>query len=294
MSKKNRILVLMATYNGEKYIKKQVETIVNQKEVYVEILVSDDSSTDKTIALINHYAAACKINILNNKVRFGSAASNFFNLIEKCQIESFDYIAFADQDDIWFEDKLISATNTLEASSHDAFSSDVIAYWPKYDKKKIIKKSYTQKKYDHWFESPGPGCSQVFTMSSFRKFKEFIISNKKKLKHIDYHDWLVYAFYKYNKFKWIIADEPKILYRQHDNNVSGANYSFKDKWKRLKKIADSWYKHQIIINYELVTRKKFSQYIKDEKLILKPFDLRRDKLYSLAVWILILLRTLKN
>ena len=63
---------------------------------------------------------------------------------------------------------------------------------------------------------------------------------------------------------------------------------------RLKKIADSWYKHQIIINYELVTRKKFSQYIKDEKLILKPFDLRRDKLYSLAVWILILLRTLKN
>ena len=131
-------------------------------------------------------------------------------------------------------------------------------------------------------------------MSSFRKFKEFVIENKKNLRYIDYHDWLVYAFYRYNEFKWIISDEPKILYRQHDNNVSGANHSFKAKWKRLKKIVDSWYKNQIIFNYELVTRKRFSQYIKDEKLILKPFNLRRNKLYSFVVWILILLRTLKN
>ena len=294
MPKIKKILVLMATYNGKEYIEEQIRTIIEQRDVDVEILISDDCSTDNTLEVINNLFDNNRISVLNNTNRFGSAASNFFNLIQKCNTESFDYIAFSDQDDIWFNDKLISAIHKLEISSYDGFSSDVIAYWPKINKKKLIMKSFSQKKYDHWFEGPGPGCTQVFTIKSFEKFKDFIIKNKEDLTSIDYHDWLVYSFYKHNELKWIISDEPKMLYRQHEKNVSGENYTLGAKWLRFKLIMNNWYKNQIITNYELITKRSFNQFIKSEKLILKPFSLRRRKLHSLFLWFLIFIRVLKN
>ncbi len=293
MPKIKKILVLMATYNGKEYIEEQIMTIIGQRDVDVEILISDDCSTDNTLEVINNLFDN-RINVLNNRKRFGSAALNFFNLIQKCNTQSFDYIAFSDQDDIWFNDKLISAIHKLETSSYDGFSSDVIAYWPKINKKKLITKSFSQKKYDHWFEGPGPGCTQVFTIKSFEKFKDFIIKNKDNLTSIDYHDWLVYSFYKHNELKWIISNEPKMLYRQHEKNVLGENYTIGAKWQRLKLIMNNWYKNQIIKNYELITKKSFNQFIKSEKLIFKPFSLRRRKLHSLFLWFLIFVGVLKN
>lgn len=294
MSKTKKILVLMATYNGEEYVEEQIKTILAQRDVDVKILVSDDISTDNTLTLLNNFTDSNKISILKNNERFGSAALNFFNLIQKCNLESFDYVAFSDQDDIWLYDKLISAVNTLETTSFDGFSSDVLAYWQKFDRKQLIKKSFPQKKYDHWFEAPGPGCTQVLTVKTFEKFKAFIIDNRENLRLVDCHDWLIYSFYRYNKFSWIISDEPKMLYRQHKNNVSGANYTLKAKWIRFKKILNNWYRNQIIINYELITKKEFNQFIKSEKLILRPFCLRRKRLYSLLIWLLISIRVLKN
>tara|TARA_B100001093_G_C26772627_1_gene990890 strand:+ start:139 stop:1023 length:885 start_codon:yes stop_codon:yes gene_type:complete len=294
MPKIKKILVLMATYNGKEYIEEQIRTIIEQRDVDVEILISDDCSTDNTLEVINNLFDNNRISVLNNTNRFGSAASNFFNLIQKCNTESFDYIAFSDQDDIWFNDKLISAINKLKISSYDGFSSDVIAYWPKINKKKLIMKSFSQKKYDHWFEAPGPGCTQVLTIKSFEKFKDFIIKNKENLTSIDCHDWLVYSFYKHNELKWIISDEPKMLYRQHEKNVSGENITLGAKWLRFKLIMNNWYKNQVITNYELITKRSFNQFIKSEKLILKPFSLRRRKLHSLFLWFLIFIRVLKN
>ena len=104
------------------------------------------------------------------------------------------------------------------------FSSDVIAYWPEFNKKKLLKKSLPQKKYDHWFESPGPGCSYVLSINSYKLFREFIINNNRFFRtNIILMIMLVYAFYRHNKLKWIISDEARILYRQHEHNQIGAN-----------------------------------------------------------------------
>ena len=54
-SQKNTITVLMSTYNGEKYLTEQIESIINQKDVNVNLLVRDDGSTDKTLTILMQY-----------------------------------------------------------------------------------------------------------------------------------------------------------------------------------------------------------------------------------------------
>ena len=105
------ILVLMATYNGTQFLKQQIESILNQAEVDVEILVRDDNSSDGTIDLLNEYASK------TGKVHLISATSedkhgpmqNYYSLIRIAQekyAHDFEYFAFSDQDDIWDSDKL--------------------------------------------------------------------------------------------------------------------------------------------------------------------------------------------
>ena len=294
--KERKVLVLMATYNGEKFVEKQIETILNQKEIDdVEILVSDDCSSDNTLNIVRKFSNKNKVNILDNKnKKFGSAAPNFFNLIKHSNIENFDYIAFSDQDDIWFGDKLISAIKKLKKYHYDGFSSDVVAYWPEQGKKKLLKKSFPLQNYDFHFEGPGPGCTQVFTSKSFKIFKDFIIENDKNISSIDYHDWLAYSFYRQNNLKWFISNEPKMLYRQHEHNQMGANTGLMAKIYRLKDIKNNWYKWQVINTYELITGKSHNNFFKEEKLILKPFALRRRKLHSLFIWLLIIFKLLQR
>ena len=290
MKKNKKVLVLMATFNGAKYITKQLDSILSQSDVDLEILISDDHSSDKTFQIIKKFSKKKNIKILKNKKNFGSAAGNFFNLIKKSKVGKFDYIAFSDQDDIWFNNKIISSIKFLEKNFADAMSSDIIAYWPKINKRRTIKKSLNLRKYDHWFEGPGPGCSQVITKKAFLAFKKFVIANSKSLYLIHYHDWLIYAFCRYNDFKWIISENPKMLYRQHDNNELGVNYGYFASINRLKKIYNSWYKNEIKNIYNLVTKKNFDQFIKFEKIILKPLSLRRKKIYSIFIWCLLFLR----
>ena len=242
----------MATHNGKKFIERQLESILTQKNVDLKILISDDCSTDNTLNLIDKHVVNKKITLIKNKKKFGSAALNFFNLIEHAPIDDFDYISFSDQDDIWLEDKLSSAVSKLEELEYDGYSSDVMAFWDNDNNRKLIKKSYPQKEHDHWFESPGPGCSQVVSTKSFKLFQEFLRENKKHLGNIHCHDWLIYAFYRHNNLRWVISNEPKILYRQHANNVIGANYDIKSKLARLTMIMNDWYKKQIIYIYEFI------------------------------------------
>lgn len=284
-----KVLILLATYNGAKYIKKQLETILSQKNVETHVLISDDCSTDNTIKIVNQFSNE-NIMLINSTKKFGSASSNFFYLVENADIQKFQYIAFADQDDIWNYDKLAYGIDELVMSGSDGLSSDVIAYWPENNKKKLLKKSFPQKKYDFFFEGPGPGCSQIFTQSSFKIFQNFVIQNKSNLDTIDYHDWLTYAFYRYNNLKWFISKEPKMLYRQHEENQIGANSGLIAKFDRINKIKNSWYKEQVVNTYKLISSNEFEEFIKNENLISKPLSLRRKLSHSIVIWFLILFK----
>lgn len=121
------VCVLMSTYNGIKFIKKQLDSILKQKDVDVDILVRDDGSTDGTIEVIESYAVRYqKIRIMESKENLGPAGS-FMELLYFS--EKYDFYAFADQDDIWKTNKLKRAVEFIgETKEPCLYCSNQIIY----------------------------------------------------------------------------------------------------------------------------------------------------------------------
>lgn len=111
------ISVAMATYNGEKYIKQQLETIASQTYMPYELVVCDDGSSDETIGLIEVFAisASFPVRIFINESNLGFA-NNFLKCASLC---AGDWVAFCDQDDIWLPQKLATIKNVIDTSSDD-------------------------------------------------------------------------------------------------------------------------------------------------------------------------------
>ena len=218
---KIKSLVLLAAYNGEQFISQQLQTVLNQTNKPYKILINIDQSDDKTESIVQGFAKKNpEIQILNLNKRFGSAAANFINLIIYADLTDINYIALADQDDIWKEDKLEKAIQKLE-QGFDGYSSNVQAFWED-GQKKIIEKNQPQQKYDHLFESAGPGCTFVLKRELALKLQQFLKNGR--FNQLDnYHDWLIYAFARTHGFKWYIDSYPGVDYRQHSANVFGAN-----------------------------------------------------------------------
>lgn len=275
-----KCLILLATYNGQNYIKEQIDSILAQKRVHLNIVVSDDVSTDNTLSIIESYNDE-RIKILPMIGKFGSASQNFFRLIRDTEFDLYDYIAFADQDDIWYSNKIFNAIKEIESKNMDAYSSNVLAFWPN-GKTLIIDKAQSQKKYDFLFSSPGPGCTYVFKKKLGIDFKAHLLSKVELTKKIDLHDWLIYAFARSKNFKWFIDKEISMKYRQHESNEFGANAGlkvFKDRWNKSR---NGWYRIQILktaefcdINNRQIKLLKQNNYIDRLKLITGIFDYRR-------------------
>ena len=133
---KNKIIVLLAAYNGENYIAQQLQTILNQTHKPHKMLINIDQSRDKTESIVKEFAKTNpEIQILNFNKRFGSAAANFIHLLKNADLKSFEYIALSDQDDLWKEDKLEKAIQKLQQGYH-CYSSNVEAFWND-DQKKL-------------------------------------------------------------------------------------------------------------------------------------------------------------
>ena len=241
-----KVAILMATYNGSTWLKQQIESILNQARVEITLFASDDLSQDSTYQfLLKEMMHDSRIRLLSQTHKFGSAGKNFYRLIQNVDIAGFDYIAFADQDDIWADDKLIRHVNLLRKYGSEAVSSNVIAFWLN-GKNKLIKKSQPQRELDYLFESAGPGCTFLMTPWLVNKVREQLNDDKSAARAVTLHDWLTYAVCRAHGRKWIIDERASIEYRQHENNVVGANSGLKAKWVRLQKLRQGWYRNEVI------------------------------------------------
>lgn len=100
--KQKLVSIAMATYNGEKYLKEQLDSILSQTYKNIEIVVSDDMSGDGTVEILKEYSWKCGLKYSVNKENTGFI-KNFEKAVSLCRG---DYIALADQDDIWEPDKI--------------------------------------------------------------------------------------------------------------------------------------------------------------------------------------------
>lgn len=217
-----KVCVLLAAYNGEKYLKEQLDSILEQKDVEVFLYVSLDLSTDQSLEILQRYSKLKNVNIMEYGKRYGSAGQNFFNLLLKVDFSQYDYVAFADQDDIWLGNKLSRSIELLLCNHASAYSGNVQAFWEN-GKETLIKKDYEQTSYDYLFESAGPGCTFVMSENLASSIKFLLAKNSGKISDLWLHDWFCYSFARSNGYKWFIGSEPLMLYRQHESNQVGAN-----------------------------------------------------------------------
>jgi rhamnosyltransferase len=241
--------VLLATFNGADFFESQIESIIAQRSDFlkVDIYISDDASTDRTKQLIQYYENSyTDIFQIKNLIRLGSAANNFFKLISTISLISYDYVALADQDDLWLPTKLHDAVTALKKHQAAAYSGSVTAFWES-KKTALLNKAQAQVGYDYMFESAGPGCTFVLTSKLALEFQSFLIANQASCQKIALHDWFIYAFARSRGHKWHIDPKPHMLYRQHSANVVGANVGFKAAKIRWAKLRTGWLRRQSIL-----------------------------------------------
>lgn len=219
------VAVLVSTYNGEHYIKEQLDSILNQSYNEVEIFIRDDGSSDRTVEIIEEYIGMHKnIHLIDNDENLGCAAS-FLSLLEHVNA---DYYFFCDQDDVWSEKKVEitlssflnnndiphlvhsdlfvvnESLNMINQSFYDYQKLDPIIG---YDKKKLVVQNYIV------------GC----TVCINKELRDLVVKyiNISGINGIAMHDWwIALTAMFFGKITYIAR--PLVHYRQHDNNVLGA------------------------------------------------------------------------
>ncbi len=284
----DKILIIMATYNGEDWIKHQLESIKRQSYIFFDIFVFDDCSSDSTLNIIQ--SSFKDVKIFKRDKNLGSASKNFFSALLNIDLSHYKYISFSDQDDIWMSHKIERAVNYLSNYNYDAYSSNVLAFWNgNLSKTKLNDKSYSQVKYDHFFESAGPGCTYLISNRLADDIKNYIKNNG--FDSVNHHDWFCYAYARSRSYKWFIDSTPSVFYRQHDKNVIGDNVGIFAYINRLKIIYSGDYR--INVNNNLTFLKVDSNLFNNLNnrffLIKNFYKLRRNLRDKLALLFLIIL-----
>ena len=252
-----KIAVCLTVYNGTQWLAEQLNSILEQAGVSVTVFVSVDRSEDGSEEWVNQQIAANPgIKALPHGIHFGGAACNFFRILHEVDFSEFDYISFADQDDIWLPNKLSRAHELLCSTGADAYSSNVMALWPD-GRKVLIKKSQPQRRWDFFFEAAGPGCTYVMKRKLVCAIQDLLKSRWNEVQQVGMHDWFVYAFARANGYRWIIDDHAEILYRQHEKNQLGVNTGFAAFTWRMRHIISGRGLHQAALIARLVGHSHF-------------------------------------
>lgn len=230
MHKLPNIIVMMSTYNGEKYLRTQIDSILKQNEVNITLLVRDDGSNDKTVEILQEYALKKQLSWYTGK-NLGPAKS-FMNLLEKAAdlSKSSDkpfYYAFSDQDDYWSPNKLITAIKKIQDSQKPAlyFSQKRIVDANLKEIEKRRSPNYTISFETAMMRNVATGCTMVFNQSLCEKIMLY------KPSYLVMHDSWIYRICLALDGIVIYDKTPHISYRQHGENVIGANNSFLSRMK---------------------------------------------------------------
>lgn len=228
------ILILMSTYNGEKYISEQIESIISQKGVIIHLLIRDDGSNDSTVRIIQHYISLYPNTIGLIKGSNIGWKESFFYLLQYAQKHyPFKYYAFADQDDIWLPEKLKRAVELM--SQHNSlptlYCSNLIYYKEGKAQGVIYKKDFFSTYKNCLIRNYAIGCTIVLNNRLLRLIVKEI--PQLSIAH-DYWCYMVASLCG----KVIIDPMALIFYRQHNENQIGCKGGFLKIWtRRLKSFS---------------------------------------------------------
>lgn len=180
-----KVTVIMSTYNGEKYVRDQLDSILNQTYKNIDIVVRDDGSKDGTVNIIKEYQK----NHQNIKLVAGKNLGFIKSFFELLKITDSDYYAYADQDDIWVENKIELAVDLLDKLD-DSKPNMAFGNSDYYDENmNFMAEGEKNRKFA--FRTALFECvTQGMTMTINKKTRDYIVENPPK--NCFFHDWWTY------------------------------------------------------------------------------------------------------
>ena len=242
-----KISILLSSYNGEKYLKEQLDSLFAQTYKNFEIIVRDDGSTDKTKYILNEYEKNYpnKVQIIEDGIGNLGSSKSFMKLLEYSS--DCEYVMFCDQDDVWLPEKIemsINKIKELEVESNKNIPLLVFTDLTVVDEKlNIINKSYWNYQKlipsitNDWKKLLSQNVITGCTIIMNKKAKEVCLPFT--LEMMIHDQWIGANISKYGKIGYL--NEQTILYRQHGNNVEGAhNYGIKYVLNKLMKLQNNF------------------------------------------------------
>lgn len=246
MHRKQLISVAMATYNGEKYIQQQLDTINNQSTLPLELVVCDDGSEDKTLFLLNEFKKVAKfpVRVYKNEKNLGYA-ENFFKAAKLCQGR---WIAYSDQDDVWNENKIQVLTDKIDEyqdcvliiHSAELVDENLLPLGSRCPSLKRNEKIDSLQNNIWWTPAGFTQCFSAKLLETFSTSNRPTDYNNSSNKQA--HDQWVYCVA--NTIGSIVYIKDSLaLYRRHDTTVTG-NYrvTYSEKIKNIKRTGYDNYK----------------------------------------------------
>lgn len=227
------VLIMLSTYNGEKYLREQLDSIYAQEGVDIHLLVRDDGSQDSTIDILKMYSnKRGRMTILEEK-NVGAALS--FHCLMKYGYDNFsnyDYYAFSDQDDVWMPLKLYTSVSELEQSrnKYKLFYGHVTPV--NHEMRQLVTSTVKMSNclQANIISNRSLGCTQVMNFGLLEKAIRIwdYISKEDRKSFVPLHDaWTALVAYAFSGY--VVIGQSQMYYRQHEKNVIGYGGSF---WRR--------------------------------------------------------------
>ena len=255
-----QIDILLTTYNGEKYLKEQIDSILNQTYTNFRLLISDDCSKDSTIKILKEYEQKDnRIKVFLQEKNLGYV-KNFEFLLTKVENEIY---ALSDQDDVWNNDKVEKTYKKLKEEDADLVFTDLEIV---NEKLKTINSSFNdymflsrkiKKYYKDYRLQYLYNCITGCTLMSKKKYLEKIIPIPMDSKYVIHDTWIGLIVALNGKIAYL--DEVTIKYRQHGNNQVGSNHT-SHKYTKLNQV-----------------RELFNTYINNSSIFTKDLQKQNEK-----------------
>lgn len=258
-NRKNTFAILLATWNGERFLGEQLASLANQTVDQVSLWISDDGSRDGTVSIVTKFAKTwkkgqCKVinhvrqSTLDPSLPAAGSNENFRSLLKNQNIKA-DYYALCDQDDIWDVDKLARASAWLDGQDSSipclycsrtriiSEAGSVNGLSPQFQKAPAFRNAIVQ--------NIAAGNTIVLNNKAMEILRRSIADAR-----FVGHDWWCYIIVTAHGGKVFYDPVPGISYRQHDGNTVGENSSWLARMTRLRWVLSGRFKKWNEVNME--------------------------------------------
>lgn len=230
-SQSQKIIILMATYNGSEHIEEQLQSLASQTYANWELVVSDDGSTDQTREIVHHFARAISQKVTIIKGPQQGFWKNFLWLVNQTSQAQGDLFAYCDQDDVWLPEKLERATNWFEKAGQETpnlyfartelidEAGKPIGFSRLFSRQPSFQNALVQ--------NIGGGNTMVMNRPA-----RALLAQAPKTVSLIAHDWWTYQLVTAAGGSAFYDPLPSVKYRQHSQNLIGSNRGIRQRITR--------------------------------------------------------------